>query len=40
VGLPSPFRAALRAQLGLKVESVRGPLDVIAFESVQQPIEN
>ena len=37
--LPS-FRDALRDQLGLRVESVRGPLDVLVIESVQQPTEN
>lgn len=28
---------AMREQLGLKMESVRGPLDVLVVESVQQP---
>jgi uncharacterized protein (TIGR03435 family) len=37
--LPS-FRDALRNQLGLKLESVRGPVDVIVIDSVQQPTEN
>jgi uncharacterized protein (TIGR03435 family) len=37
--LPS-FREALRDQLGLRMESVRGPLDVLVIASVQQPTEN
>jgi uncharacterized protein (TIGR03435 family) len=37
--LPS-LRDAMRDQLGLRMESVRGPLDVIAIVSVQQPTEN
>jgi uncharacterized protein (TIGR03435 family) len=37
--LPS-FRDGLRDQLGLKLESARGPLEVLVIESVQQPTEN
>ena len=37
--LPS-FRDALRDQLGLKLESGRGPVDVLVIDSVQQPTEN
>jgi uncharacterized protein (TIGR03435 family) len=39
LGLPS-FREALRDQLGFRVESSRGPLDVLVIKSVQQPTEN
>jgi uncharacterized protein (TIGR03435 family) len=35
-----PFETALRDQLGLKVEFVRGPADVLVVESVQPPTEN
>jgi uncharacterized protein (TIGR03435 family) len=31
---------ALNEQLGLKLESRRGPVDVLVIESVQQPTEN
>jgi uncharacterized protein (TIGR03435 family) len=37
--LPS-FPAALQEQWGLKLESTRGPVDVLVIESVQQPTEN
>ena len=37
--LPS-FRDALREQLGFKLESTRGPVDVLVIDSVQQPTEN
>jgi uncharacterized protein (TIGR03435 family) len=37
--LPS-FRDALRDQLGLRLEPLRDPLDVLAIVSVQQPAEN
>ena len=37
--LPS-FETALRDQLGLKVDFVRGPVNVLVVESVQQPTEN
>lgn len=36
---PSVF-TALQEQLGLKLESARGPVDVLLIESVQQPSEN
>ena len=31
---------ALREQLGLRLESTRAPVDVLAIESVQTPSEN
>jgi uncharacterized protein (TIGR03435 family) len=34
------FRDALRDQLGLKLDAVRGPLDVLSIKAVQQPTEN
>jgi uncharacterized protein (TIGR03435 family) len=37
--LPS-FRDAMREQLGLKLESARGPVDVRVIDSVQQPTQN
>ena len=42
-GQPSPeasgpsFTTALREQLGMKLESTRGPVDVLVIESIQQP---
>jgi uncharacterized protein (TIGR03435 family) len=35
-----PFAVALEEQLGLKLESARGPSDVLVIESLQQPTEN
>ena len=35
-----PFPTALEEQLGLKLESGRGPVDVLVIDSVQQPTEN
>ena len=35
-----PFDVAMRQQLGLRLESVRGPVDVLVIDSVQQPTEN
>jgi uncharacterized protein (TIGR03435 family) len=37
--LPS-YSTALQEQLGLKLESTRGPVDVLVIDSVQQPSEN
>lgn len=34
------FDTAMREQLGLKLESARGPVDVIVIESVEPPAEN
>ena len=36
----TPFATALEEQLGLKLESRRGPLDVLVIEAVRQPTEN
>lgn len=38
-GLPS-FEEALRDQLGLRMESTRAPIEVVAIKSVHQPKEN
>jgi uncharacterized protein (TIGR03435 family) len=35
-----PLPTALQDQLGLRLESTRGPVDVMVIESVQQPTEN
>lgn len=35
-----PLALALEEQLGLKLESRRGPLDVLVIDSIQQPTEN
>lgn len=37
--LPS-FQSALQEQFGLKLETTRGPVDVIVVDSVRQPTEN
>ena len=37
--LPS-FTTALRDQFGIRLESTRGPVDVLAIDSVRQPTEN
>jgi len=37
--LPS-FRDAMRDQLGFKLESTRGPVEVLVIDSVSQPTEN
>jgi uncharacterized protein (TIGR03435 family) len=38
-GLP-PLAVALEEQLGLRLEPVRGPVDVLVIDSVQAPTEN
>jgi uncharacterized protein (TIGR03435 family) len=35
-----PFRAALQEELGLKLESLTGPVEVLVIDSVQQPTGN
>lgn len=35
-----PLRAAIRQQLGLKLESVRAPVEVLIIDSVDRPTEN
>jgi uncharacterized protein (TIGR03435 family) len=35
-----PLPTALRDQLGLKLESGRGPIDVVVIDTVQQPADN
>ena len=34
------FTTPLHEQLGLKLEFMRGPVDVLVIDSVQQPAEN
>jgi uncharacterized protein (TIGR03435 family) len=36
----TPFTQAIQEQLGLKLESRRGPADVLVIDSVSQPTEN
>jgi uncharacterized protein (TIGR03435 family) len=38
-GLPS-FTSALRDQFGIRLESTRGPVEVMVIDSVRQPTEN
>jgi uncharacterized protein (TIGR03435 family) len=35
-----PFSDALRDQLGLKLDTVSGPVDVLVVDSIEQPSEN
>ena len=35
-----PFEAALKHELGLTLESTRGPVDVLVVDSIQHPTEN
>ena len=35
-----PLRAAVRQQLGLKLESVRAPVEVLVIDSIDRPTEN
>ena len=37
---PPPLRVALEDQLGLKLESVKMPIEVLIIESVERPSEN
>jgi uncharacterized protein (TIGR03435 family) len=38
---PGPiFATAIEEQLGLKLESARGPVEVLVIDSVQRPSEN
>ena len=39
-GAPGMISAALQEQLGLKLESARGPVKVLVIDSVQKPSEN
>jgi uncharacterized protein (TIGR03435 family) len=35
-----PLRAAIRQQLGLKLESVRAPVEVLVIDNIDRPTEN
>jgi uncharacterized protein (TIGR03435 family) len=35
-----PLKSALQQQLGLRLDEVKGPLDVLVIESVEQPTPN
>jgi uncharacterized protein (TIGR03435 family) len=39
IGGPGLF-AGLREQLGLRLQATRGPVDVLAIESIERPSEN
>jgi uncharacterized protein (TIGR03435 family) len=37
---PPPFQTALKEELGLKLESATGPVDVLVIDHVEEPTPN